>query len=163
MVYHTVQEPADAMSLEDLATMDREIASLRENIGVAKANEKLLRANLISVNATLSTEEVCHSVSILEHETEEILRRLGPLRLGNVKPVLPQEKATVDGERSRWMMKAGIRKKICMELWEMCTEELPEGKTKVELWASTVLMRTLVGSLISGCTQEEWGLEGEED
>lgn len=122
------------MSLEELATMDKEIATLRENIATAKANEKLLRANLISVNATLSTEELRHSVAVLEHEQKEILGRLGPLRSGNVKPVLPEEKGAVDREWSQWSRKAGTRKKICMELWEFCTEEVPEGKTKGELW-----------------------------
>ena len=61
------------MSLEDLAAMDKEIADLRETIATAKANEKLMRANLISVNATLSTEELRSCVSLLELEKEEIL------------------------------------------------------------------------------------------
>ena len=57
-VYHAVQDPDDALSLDDLAAMDKEIATLRDSIITAKANEKLLRANLIAVNATLSTEEL---------------------------------------------------------------------------------------------------------
>lgn len=134
MVYHAIQDAADALSLEDLAAMDKEIITLRENIATARANEKLLRANLISVNATLSTEELRNSVSILEHERKEILGRLGSLRSGKVKPVLPEEKGAVDREWSQWSRKAGIRQKICLELWEFCTEEVPEGKTRSELW-----------------------------
>ena len=134
IVYHAVQDPADAMSLEELAAMDKEITALRESVATAKANEKLLRANLISVNATLSTEELRSSVSVLEHERREISGRLEMLRSGNVKPVLPEEKEAVDCEWSQWSRKAASRKKICMELWECCTEEVPEGKTKAELW-----------------------------
>lgn len=134
LVYHAIQDSANAMSLEGLAVMDKDIASLRETISTTKANEKLLRANLISVNATLSTEELRGSVSLLEHEKRDVLGRLDPLRSGNVKPVLPEEKEAVESGWSGWMRKAGVRKKICMELWDLCTEEVPEGKTRAELW-----------------------------
>ncbi len=139
LVYHAVQDPADAMSLDDLAAMDKEIATLRDSIATAKANEKLLRANLISVNATLSTDELRSSVTLLEHEKKEVLGRLGLLRSGNVKPVQPEEKEVVDREWVQWSRKAGVRKKICLELWEFCTEEVPEGKTKEELWVCTII------------------------
>lgn len=129
------------MSLEDLAAMDKEIDTLRECIATAKSNEKLVRANLISMNATLSTEELRSSVSILEHERKEILGRLNPLRSGDVKPVMPEEKEAVDREWTQWSRKAGVRKKIFMELWEFCTEELPEGKTKRELWVCITVSR----------------------
>ena len=133
-VYHAVQDPDDAMSLEDLAAMDKEIADLRETIATTKANEKLMRANLISVNATLSTEELRSSVSLLEMEKREIIMRLGPLRSGNVKPVLAEEKEAVDKEWREWSRKASSRKKICMELWAISTEEMEPGKTRKDLW-----------------------------
>lgn len=134
IVYHSLQDPMDAMSVDDIAAADKEIATLRDAIATVKANEKLLRANLISVNATISTGELRSNVALLELEKNEILERLGPLRAGDVKPVIPEEKAAVDKEWRMWQRKAGTRKKICMELWEMCTEEMPEGKTKDELW-----------------------------
>lgn len=140
LVYHAVQDPADAMSLNDLAAMDKEIATLRDGIAAARANEKLLRANLISVNATLSTDELRSTVILLGHEKKEILGRLGRLRSGNVKPVLPEEKEAVDREWMQWSRKAAGRKKICLELWEFCTEEVAEGKTKEELWVCTVIL-----------------------
>jgi len=122
------------MSLEDLAAMDADIATLREEIANAKASEKLLRISLVSVNATLSTNELRTAVALLEHDKKETLGRLGPLRAGSVKPVLPEEKAKVDGEWAIWGRKVGARKKIGMELWEMCTEEVEEGKTREEVW-----------------------------
>ena len=134
IVYHAIQDPNDAMSLEDLAAMDAEIATLRESITTSKANEKLIRASLVSINSTMSSEELRNTVAQLEHEKKEILARLGPLRAGNVKPVLREEKEAVQKEWREWSKKAGARKKICMELWEMCTEVIEEGKTKEELW-----------------------------
>ena len=127
------------MSLENLSAMDAEIATLRETIATSKANEKLIRASLVSVNATMSGEELRNTVAQLEHEKKEILARLGPLRAGNIKPVLAEEKEAVQKEWREWSKKAGVRKKICMELWEMCTEVIEEGKTKEELWVCKVL------------------------
>ncbi|KAL6721205.1 hypothetical protein ACLMJK_000307 [Lecanora helva] len=140
VVYHAIQEPADPLSLEDLAALDKEIAGLRDSIATAKANEKLLQANLISVNATPSTEELRSDISLLELEKKEIVERLEKLRSGNVKPVSPEEKEAVDKEWGQWSRKAGRRKKICMELWGLCTQELPEGKTRGELWVGVALV-----------------------
>ena len=116
------------MSLEDLAAADKEIADLRGTVAAAKANEKLTRAKLISVNATLSTEELHRSVSRLEVEKKEILARLGALRSGDVKPVLPEEKEAVDQAWREWSRTASSRKKICMELWAVSTEEMEPGR-----------------------------------
>ena len=127
------------MSLEDLAAMDQEIAELRDTIATAKANEKLMRANLVSINATLSTEELRSSVSLLEMEKKEIVARLDALKSGNVKPVLPEEKEAVDKGWREWSRKASSRKKICMELWAVCTEEMERGKTKEEFWVCVLI------------------------
>lgn len=122
------------MSLEDLAAMDAEIAGLRTTMAESKATEKLLRTSLVSVNATLSTDELRTAVALLEHDRKETLGRLGPLREGSVKPVAPEEKTRVDRDWGLWGRKANARKKIGMELWGMCTEEVEEGKTREELW-----------------------------
>ena len=114
--------------------MDKEIAGLRDAIATAKADEKLVRAKLVSVNAALSTEELGSSVALLEIEKQEILARLGPLRSGSVKPVVPEEKEAVDKGWKGWSRKASSRKKICMELWAISTEEMEGGKTRMELW-----------------------------
>lgn len=138
-VYHAVQDPDDVMSLEDLAAMDKEIADLRETIATARADEKLLRANLISVNATLSTEELRGRVSLLELEKKETTARLDALKSGNVKPVLPEEKEAVDKAWREWSRNARLRQKICLELWAFSTEEMEPGKTKAELWVRVLL------------------------
>ena len=133
-VYHAVQDPNDATSLEDLAAMDMEIADLHESIASAKGNEKLMRAKLVSVNATLSTEELRSRMSLLDLEKKEMVARLGPLRSGHVKPVLQEDKEAVDKAWKEWSRKASSRKKICMELWAISTEEMEPGKTREELW-----------------------------
>ena len=114
--------------------MDREIAEHRESIATLKANEKLLRSNLASVNATVSTDELRSNVDSLGAEKAELLARLGPLRKGDVKPVSIEQKAEVDRLWSVWKRKAEGRKRIAMELWAMGTDTLPEGKTKGDVW-----------------------------
>lgn len=114
--------------------MDAEIATLRTDIANAKATEKLLRTSLVSANATLSTDELRTAVALLEYDRMETLGRLGPLREGSVKPAAPEEKARVDIEWRLWGKKASARRKIGMELWALCTQEVEEGKTREDLW-----------------------------
>lgn len=132
-MYHTLQDPNDAVSLDDLAAMDKQIHDLREAIATAKANEKLLRANLIAVNAAQSTDDLRASVITLELEKKETLARLGPLRSGTVTPVSTADKDEVDKAWKAWSRTAGARKRIGLELWALCTEEM-NAQAKEDLW-----------------------------
>ena len=114
--------------------MDHEIADLREAITAAKAEEKLLKTKLGALNATMSTQDLRSGLLALDSLKEELLMRLGPLRSGNVKPVSAEEKAEVDKSWKMWTKAANDRKKICMNIWDYITEDMPEGKTKEELW-----------------------------
>ena len=134
LVYHALQSTDDAISLENLAAMDKEIADHRESISTLKANEKLLRSNLASVNATMSTDELRSNVYSLETEKTELLARLALLRKGDVKPVSIEQKAEVNHLWGLWKRKADGRKMIAMELWAIGTDNLPDGKTKADVW-----------------------------
>ena len=134
IVYHALQDPQDTASMEGLAAMDQEIHELREKITGAKSQERLLRANLIALNATTSLEDLRVSAITLESEKQKVLARLESLRSGSVTPVSARDKAVADEEWKEWVRKAHTRKKICMELWDFCTEELQEGQTKQDLW-----------------------------
>ncbi|KAI9876082.1 MAG: hypothetical protein M1830_007386 [Pleopsidium flavum] len=133
-VYHALQDPNDIASPEEVAAMDREIETIREEIVADKANEKLLKANLAAVNATVSTEDLRGNIITLELEKEQLLARLVPLRSGRVKPVPLEEKMLVDKAWKEWQRKWDVRKKIAMEVWAHATEVLPEGTSKEELW-----------------------------
>lgn len=78
-------------------------------------------------------------VSRLEREREEVLGRVGPLRDGRVatRVVSAEEQERVDGEWRVWRGRVVGRKRICKDMWERCSEVLPEGiKKKEELWES---------------------------
>ena len=159
VVYHTLQSTDDATSLEDLAAMDKSIAEHRESIAGLKTNEKLLRSNLASINAIMSTDELRSNVHSLEGERAELQARLAPLRQGDVKPVSIEQKAEVDRLWGEWKKKAEARKKIAMEFWAMGMEALPEGKTKAEVWVSA--QRTSVceiGALNTQWSRKSWAL-----
>ena len=132
-MYHALQDSSDSVGPDDLAAMDQEIHDLQEAIATAKANEKLLRANLIAVNATQSTDDLRACVIALESEKNEILARLGPLRSGSVMPVSTTEKDEVDKAWKRWSRTAGVRKRIGLDLWQLCTEEM-HAQAKEDLW-----------------------------
>lgn len=134
IVYFAIQNPNDNITLDDLAAMDQEITSLHEAIATAKVEEKALKAQLVSLQATMSTQDLRGGLAALETEKQEVLARLGPLRAGIVRPVPPKERAAVDQAWKVWNQQANIRKKICLEVWACVTEEMPEGKTKEELW-----------------------------
>ena len=147
-MYHATQDSKDAASLEDLARMDTEIASLRDSIALARSNEKLLKASLATVNATLCTEDLRASIAGLELEQREILARLGPLRAGNVRPIPPEEKEETETIWRQWSKRAASRKRICMDMWSYATEEVPEGQTKEDLWVCDCCGSNQICSLI---------------
>lgn len=136
IVYHALQDPNEAASAEEVATMDQEIETIRAEIIATKVHEKLLKANLATVNATLSTDDLRGNVIALELGKEQILARLVPLRSGSAKPVSLEETSVVDREWKEWQRHWSVRKKIAMEVWAYATEVLPEGTTKEDLWVS---------------------------
>lgn len=132
-MYHALQDSSDSVGPDDLAAMDKQIHDLHEAIATAKANEKLLRASLIAVNATQSTDDLRACVIALESEKKEVLARLGPLRSGSVTPVSTSEKDEVDRAWKVWSRTAATRKRIGLDLWGLCTEEM-QAQAREDLW-----------------------------
>jgi len=137
--------------------MDQEIEVVREEVAAAKSTERLLKANLATLNTTLSTEDLRGSVVALELEKEQILARLVPLRSGSAKPVSSEEKREVDNAWRQWQRQWSVRKKIAMDVWAHATEVVPEGTTKAELWVGAVPHARIHGGLMQ--VQDGLGLE----
>lgn len=96
--------------------MDKETQNLRDQIAVTKSNEKLLKANLLTINATLSIDDIRANVRTLEFEKKELLNRLEKLRTGDVEPVKPAKKEEIGKPLAERSKRAASRNKICMEL-----------------------------------------------
>ena len=133
-VYHALQDPKDSLSAEELALMDKEISTLRSEIAAFKNEEKALKAQLNTLNAAISIPELRTCIDALHVEIGELSDRLSALRTGQTKAISAEEKTEVDKSWKLWSYKANTRKKGCMELWGAICENLPEGKTKHELW-----------------------------
>ena len=114
--------------------MDQEITTLRNDIAAFKNEEKALKTQLSTLNATVSIPELRVSVEALKREVEELSGRLKALEAGQTKSISAEEKAEVDKSWKLWTYKANTRKKGCMDLWGAICENLPEGKTKQDLW-----------------------------
>ncbi|PGH12562.1 hypothetical protein AJ79_04183 [Helicocarpus griseus UAMH5409] len=139
IVYHALQDAPSTSAQDDLAVLDKEIETLRAQIASTRSAEKTLRAELSTLSARVPTEELRDIVSKLDAEKEELLSRLGPLRNGTVqsREVSAQEQEKVEGEWRLWKGRMLGRKRICREMWERCSEVLPEGmKKREELWES---------------------------
>ena len=137
-MYHAIQDPADDASTEVLAAIDKELETLKEDIAAGKAREKALKAELSMLNARVSTADLRQGVSSLESEKDQLLARLSTMRNSSVQPVSVVERARAENEWKVWQKHVKVRKRICRELWERCTEVLPEDTTKEELWVSFV-------------------------
>lgn len=133
-VYHTIQDPADDASPESLAAIDKELEGLREEIAGGKTREKALKAELATLNSRVSTADLRQGVLKLEAEKGEMSVRLSAMCNRAVQPVSVEEKARVDKEWKVWKRHMNVRKRICRDLWDRCTEVLPEDTTKEDLW-----------------------------
>ncbi|PGH00462.1 hypothetical protein GX51_05780 [Blastomyces parvus] len=137
IVYHALQEGPSDSTPAQLAALDEELTSLRTQIASTKQHEKSLRAELAALSARVPTDELREIVHRLEREKEEVLGRLAPLRDGRVatRVLSAEEQERVDGEWRVWKGRVMGRKRICREMWERCSEVLPEGiKKSEELW-----------------------------
>ncbi|EEH23404.2 hypothetical protein PABG_05615 [Paracoccidioides brasiliensis Pb03] len=146
IVYHALQDAPSDSTPSKLTALDQEIENLRAQLASTKAAEKSLRSELGTLNARVSTGELRGIVGGLEREREELLVRLKPLREKDWKGegagsqvVSAEELARVEGEWREWKGRVVGRKRICREIWERCSEVLPEGmkereEGRQELW-----------------------------
>lgn len=139
IVYHAIQEPIEDVTPEKLAAMDQEIETLKTGIKDSKAQEKQIRSEITTLGTKIPTAELRLQVFKLEEEKKTLVNLLTPLREKSVqkRTVSSEELARSDEEWKTWQKHLIVRRKICRELWERCTEVLPEGaRSREELWES---------------------------
>lgn len=129
-----MQNAEDEASPATNAALDEEITRLQEEVAELKAVEKKARAELSVLASKPVLSEIRQDVGHLEKEREALLERLSALRGKRVTEISPEEQAKVTVEWKQWQRHAGSRKRICRELWNLCSEVLPENMTRQELW-----------------------------
>ncbi|KAL8659139.1 MAG: hypothetical protein Q9226_000603 [Calogaya cf. arnoldii] len=115
--------------------MEAQIKQLQEQVRTARGYQRLLKANLASLNAASTSDDVRANVTALELEKEELSIRLEDLCTGRITAVTAEEKDVVEQTLQHWITKADARKHMFMELWAIVRDVIPEGQTKDQLWA----------------------------
>ncbi|QVM06493.1 hypothetical protein D8B26_001201 [Coccidioides posadasii str. Silveira] len=139
IVYHAIQDAIDESTPEGLAGLDEEIQAFKSQVASAKSQNKLLKAELTTLNGRVSTSELRQCLAALEGEKRNLIASLAPSKASSVqaKAVTAEEKASLEKEWRKWRKHVTVRKKICHEMWMRCTEVLPEAvQGKEELWES---------------------------
>lgn len=135
-VYHALQVSDDSTSPETLTTLDEQIKDLEERLSTLKANDKKARANLHVLTSTPLLSDLRQDIARLESEEKEITAHLVSSRenAAAVQVVDPAEREHVEQEWKRWRGLAARRERGFRELWGRCSEVVPEGMTRGELW-----------------------------
>ncbi|CEL06672.1 hypothetical protein ASPCAL09844 [Aspergillus calidoustus] len=133
-VYHATQEESDETSADAIAAMDEEIQRLQEELPGLKEEEKKVQAELSSLNAVPLLSELRTELEKLESEKESLAASLAKVHGDGEANGSPQETEAVRKDWKLWQVQARVRERICRDLWLKCSETLPEGTTREELW-----------------------------
>lgn len=77
-----------------------------------------------------------------------------------------EERAEVEREWKRWQRQVAVRRRICRELWDRCSEVVPEGVTREELWVCVIVIIIfitnlfLLGWVLMDVCRNRWGWRG---
>ncbi|CAN9088613.1 unnamed protein product [Alternaria sp. RS040] len=132
IVYHALQNAAEACTTEQLAALDESVLNVRTQTISLLTSAKNLRSSLSSLNSTLSTTDLIASIHTLETERAEIVTRLDGLKKGKAKKITVAEREATEKEWKRSVRVAKIRKKIAMEMWKLIEGQLPDQQTREE-------------------------------
>ncbi|KAF1830564.1 Tat binding protein 1-interacting [Decorospora gaudefroyi] len=132
IVYHALQNAAEAFTTEELAALDTTILNLRTQTSTLATTSKHLRTTLSTLNTTLRTADLVASVRALESEKADISTRLDALRKGKAKKVSPCEREAVEREWKFRTCLARKRGRIVVEMWRVIGDVLPDGEAREE-------------------------------
>lgn len=122
------------MTPEVIATWNREIEKLQEELTTIKTNEKKARAALSTFEAKPRLSDLRQDIQQLKEERSAIQTRLTSHQGDDEVSLSPEEREELERGWKQWQRHATLRRRICRDLWGKCTEVLPENMTSNELW-----------------------------
>lgn len=137
-VYHALQDSSNDATSETIANLDEEIKQLQEQLTTLKVDERKVRTDLAALCSKPLSSELRQEIDRLENEKESTLVHLAKCHGQNSEQVLPAERAEIEQEWRRWQRHVNIRSRICRDLWRRCSEVVPNGITREELWVCTL-------------------------
>lgn len=138
-VYHALQESSDDASPELLAALGQEIATLQDELSTIKAAERKARTTLAVLETRSRLSTLREEIVQLAAERDELRARVELKRSGEVDDqpqISPEARAQLERDWTQWQRHVIVRRRICREMWEYCSEVLPEDTTAAELWVS---------------------------
>ncbi|KAI2475705.1 Tat binding protein 1-interacting [Pyrenophora tritici-repentis] len=133
IVYHALQNAAEACTTSELAALDTTILDLRTRTTALLATAKALRSTLSSLNSTLSTADLVTHVHALEQEKTQLETRLDALRKGKAKKISREEREGVEMEWKKWGRVAKARERIVKEMWGVIEEGVGDLAVREEM------------------------------
>ncbi|KAJ5573050.1 Chitin synthase activator (Chs3) [Penicillium hetheringtonii] len=128
------QQVSDDNHTNEIDTMTTEIKHLQNELSSIKAEEKTARSSLSTLKAIPRIPELRLDIQRLEKEQIDLQTQLtGFTGLDPIK-LSPEERSTLESEWKYWQRQATLRRRICRDLWGLCSEVLPENITASELW-----------------------------
>ncbi|CZR57628.1 uncharacterized protein PAC_07517 [Phialocephala subalpina] len=110
-VFWPIQDPSDAASPEELATMDTLITTLKESMPTLRTTFKTITTNLTTLQKAPTTSELSSIISSLQTSNAAKKEKLEGFKSGAVKIVTKQELEKVEKEYKYWAKKRVDRKK----------------------------------------------------
>jgi DNA polymerase III delta prime subunit len=128
-----IKNPDDALSPEQIATIDSTVSDLQANTTALISTAKTLRSTLASLNSTLSTSDLVANVQALEAEKQKIVDRLETLKAGKAKMVTKKERDDVEKGWKTATVASKRREKIAGEMWKIISDFLESAEQREEL------------------------------
>lgn len=134
-----MQDSSQAAIPEAIAALNKDIEKCQDELTSIKATEKEARDALAALEAKPRLSQLRQDIHQLEEERAVIHARLQELHGGDEVQIPVEERARLEQEWKQWQRHVTTRRRICRELWGLCTEVLPEDMTSQDLWVSVVL------------------------
>ena len=123
------QDPADAATPEELASMDTDVTNLRESMPALKISLKILTNKLNTLRSAPTTSELATMVENLRAENKTKTEKLNAYKDGSVKMITTEDMEKVEKEFKYWGARRKARKNGYLNLYA----QLSEGFSKDEI------------------------------
>lgn len=136
------QEAPDLSTPEQVARLKIVIENLRSAKASTKATERGLRQELFTLSTQVSTVDLRIMIENFTAERAAFIARLelpcmsdGVDGSGTGQRMTGEEEKRIDYQWKLWKRYVQTRKRICKDIWDKCTEVLPEGvRDQEEFW-----------------------------
>ncbi|KAJ6032380.1 hypothetical protein N7540_003112 [Penicillium herquei] len=115
VVYHAIQDSSQSVTPEDIATLNKSIENLQNELSTIKADEKKARATLASFESKPLLSDLRQDIERLQNERYTLQARLGDQAASDEIHLSVEEREKLEHEWKEWQRHATLRR----QLWEL--------------------------------------------